>query len=92
MQRMIEEATVVAVLTARQTITMLQDQLVNMATIGSMADGTFLGPYLATADFIASTDDAAMAEAYVVTMVVPQDAEEMDGDDNGISYNGLPTM
>jgi hypothetical protein len=33
----------------------------------------FLGPYRATVDLVASTENAAMAEAYVVGMVVPQE-------------------
>jgi hypothetical protein len=35
--------------------------------------GPFLGPYRAAVDLVASADDAAMAEAYLVGMVVPQE-------------------
>jgi hypothetical protein len=40
--------------------------------------GPFLGPYHASIDIVASADDAAMAEAYVVGMVVPQDQRDKE--------------
>jgi hypothetical protein len=49
---------------------MLQAQSVDIATVESTA-GPFLGPYRAAVVLAASADDAAMAEAYVVGMVVP---------------------
>jgi hypothetical protein len=58
--------------TARQAVDLLQSQSVNIATVESTA-GPFLGPYHAAVDLVASVDDAAMAEAYVVGMVVPQE-------------------
>jgi regulator of protease activity HflC (stomatin/prohibitin superfamily) len=52
---------------------------VNIATVESTA-GPFLGPYHAVVDLVASANDAAIAEAYVVGMVVPQDQpDEEDG-------------
>jgi hypothetical protein len=57
---------------ARQAAALLQAQSVDIATIESTAE-PFLGPYRAAVDLVASTDDAAMAEAYVVGMVVPQE-------------------
>jgi hypothetical protein len=67
--------------TARQAVDLLQSQSVNIATVESTA-GPFLGPYHAAVDLVASVDDAAMAEAYVVGMVVPQ--EQPDKED-GVS-------
>jgi hypothetical protein len=46
---------------------MLQDHSIYVATVESTV-GPLLGPYRAVADLVASADDAAMAEAY---MVVP---------------------
>jgi hypothetical protein len=57
---------------ARQAAALLQLQFVDIATVESTA-GPFLGPYRAAVDLVASADDAAMAEAYVVGMVVPQE-------------------
>jgi hypothetical protein len=54
---------------ARQAVALLQSQSFDVATFESMV-GPFLGPYHATVDLVASADDAAMAEAYVVGMVV----------------------
>jgi hypothetical protein len=52
-------AVVVAEEAARQVITMIHDQSVDLAMVGSMA-GPFLGPYRATADLITLADDTAM--------------------------------
>jgi hypothetical protein len=52
-------AVVVAKDAAHQVITMMQDQSVDLAMVGSMA-GPFLGPYRATADLITLADDTAM--------------------------------
>jgi hypothetical protein len=41
-----------------------------------MMDETSVGPYYATADLITLENDVMMAEAYVVAMIMPQDAEE----------------
>jgi hypothetical protein len=57
---------------ARQAAALLQSWSVDIATAESTA-GPFLGPYRATIDLVASADDTAMAEAYVVGMVVPQE-------------------
>jgi hypothetical protein len=56
---------------------------VDIATVESTA-GPFLGPYCAAVDLVASADDAAMAEAYVVGMVVPQEqhVEEVSASDD----------
>jgi hypothetical protein len=61
---------------ARQAAALLQAQSVDIATVESTA-GPFLGPYRAA-------DDAAMAEAYVVGMVVPQEqhVEVVDASDD----------
>jgi hypothetical protein len=48
----------------------LQAQSVDVTTVGCRA-GSFLGPYHVVVDLVASTEDAAMVEAYVVDMVVP---------------------
>jgi hypothetical protein len=50
---------------AHQAVALLQSQSVNIATVESTA-GPFLGPYHAADDLVASADDEAMAEAYVV--------------------------
>jgi hypothetical protein len=47
-------------------------QSVDIATVESTA-GPFLGSYRVAVDLIASANNAAMAEAYVVGMVVPQE-------------------
>jgi hypothetical protein len=61
---------------ARQAVALLQAQSVDVATVESIAR-PFLGPYRAAVDLVASADDAAMAEAYVV---MPQEQpEEQDG-------------
>jgi hypothetical protein len=57
---------------------LLQSQFIDIATIESTT-GRFLGPYHAAVNLVASADGAAMAEAYVVGMVVPQ--EQPDEDD-----------
>jgi hypothetical protein len=62
---------------------MLQAKSIDVATVGSTV-GPFLGPYRTAADLVASIDDAAMAELYVVGMVMPQDTEEEDSDNNDI--------
>jgi hypothetical protein len=67
-----KEVVEVAENAARQAAALLQAQSVDIATVESTA-GPFLGPYRAAVDLIASVDDAAMAEAYVVGMVVPQE-------------------
>jgi hypothetical protein len=68
---------------ARQAAALLQAQSDDIATVESTA-GPFLGPYRATVDLITSADDAAMAEAYVVGMVVPQEqhVEEVGASDD----------
>jgi hypothetical protein len=68
---------------ARQAAALLQAQSVDIATVESTT-GPFLGPYRAAVDLVASTDDAAMAEAYVVGMVVPQEqhVEEVGASDD----------
>jgi hypothetical protein len=55
---------------ARQEVALLHTQSIDVTTVESTAR-TFFGPYQATVDLIASADDATMAEAYVVGMVVP---------------------
>jgi hypothetical protein len=55
---------------ARQATALLQSQSVDIATVESTV-GPFLGPDRAAVDLVASSNDAAMAEAYVVGMVVP---------------------
>jgi hypothetical protein len=64
---------------ARQAVALLQVQFVDIATVESTA-GPFLRPYHAAVDLVASADDAAMAEAYVVGMVVPHDQPEEQDD------------
>jgi hypothetical protein len=64
-------------------VALLHSQSVDIATVESTA-GSFLGLYHAAIDLVASADDAAMAEAYVVGMVVPQeqpDEEDVTSDD-----------
>jgi hypothetical protein len=69
---------------ARQAVALLQSQSIDIATVESTA-GPFLGPYHAAVDLVASADDAAMVEAYVVGMVVPQEhPDEEDGVDDDI--------
>jgi hypothetical protein len=63
---------------------LLQSQSIDIATVESTA-GPFLGPYHAAVYLVASADGAAMAEAYVVGMVVPQEQpDEEDGMDDDI--------
>jgi alkylhydroperoxidase family enzyme len=50
----------------RQTVTMLQDDSVDVATIGSM-----VGPYGTTADLVTLIDEETMAETYIEGMVMP---------------------
>jgi hypothetical protein len=57
---------------ARQAAAMLPAQSIDIATVESTAE-PFLGPYRAAVDLVPSADDAAMAEAYMVGMVVPQE-------------------
>jgi hypothetical protein len=57
---------------ARKAAAQLQPQYVDIATVESTA-GPFLGPYRAAVDLVASADDTAMAKAYMVGMVVPQE-------------------
>jgi hypothetical protein len=67
----------------RQATVMLQSQSVDIAIVESMA-GAFLGPYRAAVDLVASADGAAMAKAYMFSMVVPQeqhDKEDSASDD-----------
>jgi hypothetical protein len=68
---------------ACQAAAMLHAQSVDIATVESTA-GPFLGPYRTAVDLVVSTDDAAMAEAYVVCMVMPQEqhVEEVGASDN----------
>jgi hypothetical protein len=68
---------------ARQAVALLQLQSVNIATVESTT-GPFLGPYRAAVDLVALADDAAMAEAYVVGMMVPQEqhVEEVGASDD----------
>jgi hypothetical protein len=61
--------------TARQAVALLQSQSIDIATVESTV-GPFMGPYRAAADLVPSADDAAMAKAYVVGMVVPQEQHE----------------
>jgi hypothetical protein len=62
---------------------LLQAQSVDITTVESTA-GPFLGPDRAAVDLVASADDAAMAKAYVVGMVVPQEqhVEEVGASDD----------
>jgi hypothetical protein len=64
---------------ARQAVALLQVQFVDVATVESIV-GPFLRPYHTAVDLVASADDAAMAEAYVVGMVVPHDQPEEQDD------------
>jgi nicotinamide mononucleotide (NMN) deamidase PncC len=68
---------------ARQVAALLQSQSVDIATVESMV-GPILGPYRAAVDLVASADDATMAEAYLVGMVVPQEyhVEEVGASDD----------
>jgi hypothetical protein len=68
---------------ARQAAALLQAQSVDIATVESTA-GPFLGPYRAAVYLVASADDVAIAEAYVVGMVVPQEqhVEEVGASDD----------
>jgi hypothetical protein len=68
---------------ARQATALLQSQSVDIATVESTA-GPTLGPYRTAVDLIASADHTAMAEAYVVGMVVPQEqhVEEVGASDD----------
>jgi hypothetical protein len=50
---------------------MLQEESGDVVTIVSTTDEPFLGMYRASADLVASADDAAMSKAYVVGMAVP---------------------
>jgi hypothetical protein len=50
----------------RQTVTMLQDDSVDVATIGSM-----VGPYGTAADLVTLINKETMAETYVEGMVIP---------------------
>jgi hypothetical protein len=67
----VDEKVTTMVELARQAVAMLQEQALNVATVGSMAVRPFLSPYRATADLIAEADDAKVAEASVVAMAVP---------------------
>jgi hypothetical protein len=57
---------------ARQAAALLSSQSVDIATVESAAE-PFLETYRAVIDLVVSAADAAMAEAYVVGMVVPQE-------------------
>jgi hypothetical protein len=70
---------------------MLQSESIDMETVSSTM-WSFLDPYCIAADFIASADDAAMVEAYVVNMVVLQDAKKEDNDNNDIDPSLAMTM
>jgi hypothetical protein len=72
-----EDVVEVAEHAARQAAAMLQAQSIDIATIESTT-GPFLGSYRAAVDLVASTDDATMAEAYVVGMVVPREQHVED--------------
>jgi hypothetical protein len=61
---------------------LLQAQSVDFATVESTV-GPFLGPYRMAVDLVASVDDAAMAEAYMVGMVVPQEQPEEQDNTSG---------
>jgi hypothetical protein len=64
---------------AHQAVALLQSQSVDIATVESTA-GPFLGPYHTAIELVASADDVAMAEAYVVGIVVLQEQpDEEDG-------------
>jgi hypothetical protein len=45
---------------------------------------TFLGLYHATSDLITSADDAAMVEAYVVGMIMPEELKEEGSENDNI--------
>jgi hypothetical protein len=64
---------------ARQEVALLQAQSIGIATVESTA-GPFFGPYHAAVDLVASADDATMAKAYMVGMVVPQ--EQLNEEDS----------
>jgi hypothetical protein len=64
---------------ARQAVALLQAQSIDIATVESTV-GPFLGTYRAAVDLVASADDAAEAEAYVVGMVVPQEQPDEEDD------------
>jgi hypothetical protein len=68
---------------ARQAAALLQSQSIDIATVESTV-GPIWGPYRAAVDLVASADDAAMAEAYLVGMVVPheQHVEEVGVSDD----------
>jgi hypothetical protein len=53
-------------------VALLQAQSIGIATVESTA-GPFFGPYHTAIDLVAWADDATMAKAYVVGMVVPQE-------------------
>jgi hypothetical protein len=63
----------------RQAVALVQAQSIDIATIESMA-GPFLGLYRAAVDLVASADDAAEAEAYVVGLVVPKEQPDKEDD------------
>jgi hypothetical protein len=52
-------------------------QSIDIATVEPTA-GPFLGPYRAAIDLVASANDAVMADAYVVGMVVPQEQHDKE--------------
>jgi hypothetical protein len=64
---------------ACQAVAMLQDESIDVAIVVLMA-GTFLSPYRAAANRVVLDDDAAMAKAYLVGMVMPHDVKEEDSD------------
>jgi hypothetical protein len=70
-----------------QVVALLQSQSVDIATVESTV-GPFLGPYHAAVDLMASADNAAMAEAYVVGMVMPQEQPDEE-DDTSDDIEGL---
>jgi hypothetical protein len=78
-----EDVVEVAKDAARQAAAMLPAQSIDIATVESTV-GPFLGPYRAAVNLVASADDAAMAEAYMVGMVVPQEqrVEEVGASDD----------
>jgi hypothetical protein len=63
----------------RQAVALVQVQFVDVATVESTV-GPFLKPYHAAVNLVASADAAAMAEAYVVRMVMPHDQPEEQDD------------
>jgi hypothetical protein len=64
---------------------MLQEQSVNVVTVDSTMDETSVGPYYATPNLITSANNVMMAEAYVVAMIMPQDAKEDEEYNDDIS-------